>query len=173
MDEGQGGSVLLRAASAPSSSSLRRSQLSPIHLSGLKPNYRPTATTGRGMVQAAEIPISSGEWRWSDRSSNGFSRALMSGWLPWAARGPQGWRAWGGHLQPPTCPRLPPAPCSTRWHLSAVMPSVCLSAFACWVMDRQHAAWWRASPGGLGTGPVGLGWGTGPSCTGVTPAAVQ
>lgn len=69
--EGKVGFVLLRAASAPSLSSLFCSQPSPIHLAGPKPNYHPIAGTGRGVVQP-EMPISSGEWRWSDRSSNGF-----------------------------------------------------------------------------------------------------
>lgn len=53
---GQGGFVLLRAASAPSCSSLLHSQPSPIHLTGLKPNYRPR----EGVVQRQRCPLAWG-----------------------------------------------------------------------------------------------------------------
>lgn len=56
VDGGQGGSVLLRAASAPSCSSLLHSQPSPIHLTGLKPNYHPR----EGVAQQQRCPLASG-----------------------------------------------------------------------------------------------------------------
>lgn len=53
---GQGSSVLLRAASVPSCSSLLHSQPSPIHLTWLKPNYHPR----EGVVQQQRCPLASG-----------------------------------------------------------------------------------------------------------------
>lgn len=56
VDGGRGRSVLLRAASAPSCSSLLHSQPSPIHLAGLKPNYG----AREGVVQRQRCPLASG-----------------------------------------------------------------------------------------------------------------
>lgn len=74
-------------------------------------------------MQPAELPISSGEWRWSDRSSNGFSIALMSGWLPQLHGEAAVSR--GGHLQLPMCPQLPALLCETsppQRRLSVCLP---------------------------------------------------
>lgn len=159
MDGGQGGSVLFGAAYATSSSSLLRSQPRPIHLAGLKPNYHPR----RGVVQPAEMPISSGEWRWSDRSSNGFSTSPDVRLAAPAA--PGGCGEHGG--APPAL--MPPRslPCSVR----PLFPkAICLSARGCWVMDTLCGGTWQDKQE---KGPVRGGMGLGSSCAGVVPAAVQ
>lgn len=95
--------------------------------------------------------------------------AALAAWGLWAWEGAASMRG------VPPASHMPLAAPSSLTHLvTPLLPkAVCLSAFEGWTMDRQYAAWWRASQEELEKGPMEGGTGMGASCTGVTQAAVK
>lgn len=135
--------------SVPCSSSPLCSRPSSIHLAGLKPNYQPMGSAGRGMVPRWRCPLALGD-------GDGAIGSLMASSQPCRQPHCPGCGgllpAWGAPPAPRASPAAP-APCLTGWHLSTPMPSVCLSV-CLWVLDRQHgvaeslAISWRRVPWG-------------------------
>lgn len=145
--------------SVPSSSSLLHSRPSSIHLAGLKPNYQPMGSAGRGMVQRQRCPL-------APRDGDGAIGSLMASPSTPLSRLRGGCCQHGGHHQLPTHPRLPQLPAL----LGGTSPpqcrlSVCLSASGCWVMDRQHGVAesltmsWTGVPWGRDGDGTPLCWG--------------